>query len=91
MIQDNASAESWQAYPDWGATTNHTAHYHLTTDGLSTGTTDQATIQFNDQLDDEHFQQYAKNNAQWQRDLVKNRPRLKATVKFFRHPPKLMT
>lgn len=86
LIQDNASAESWQAYPDWGAATNHTAHYHLTTDGLSTGTTDQATIQFNDQLDDEHFQQYAKNNAQWQRDLVKKSSPLEGHRQIFQAP-----
>lgn len=86
LIQDNASAESWQAESDWGATTNHAAHYHLTTDGLSTDTTDQATVQFIDQLDDGLFKQYAKDNAQWQRDLVKESSPLEGHRQTFRAP-----
>lgn len=71
LIQDNATAENWQAYPDWGAATNQRTRYHLTANGLSTDNLSQATVQFADQLTDLAFQKYVKDNHQWQQDLVK--------------------
>lgn len=86
LIQDNATAENWQAYPDWGGSANQTTAYHLTTNGLSTATTSNETVQFNDQLDGSLFQRYAKDNAQWQRDLVKEESPLEGHRQLFQAP-----
>ncbi|WP_203649981.1 Xaa-Pro dipeptidyl-peptidase [Secundilactobacillus yichangensis] len=86
LIQDNASAENWQAYPDWGAPANKTTQYHLTPNGLSTDTSSQETVQFNDQLDKPTFQLYAKDNARWQQDLIKASSPLQGHRQFFQAP-----
>ncbi|GAX04162.1 Xaa-Pro dipeptidyl-peptidase [Secundilactobacillus pentosiphilus] len=86
LIQDNTSAENWQAYPDWGDPANKTTQYHLTPNSLSTDTSSQETVQFNDQLNKPTFQLYAKDNNQWQHDLVKPSSPLKGHRQFFKAP-----
>lgn len=86
LIQDNTSTENWLAYPDWGDPANKTTQYHLSTTGLSTKTTSQKSVQFNDQLDQATFQKYAEDNDQWQRDLVKSASPLEGHRQLFLAP-----
>ncbi|MCH5462306.1 Xaa-Pro dipeptidyl-peptidase [Lactobacillus sp. LC28-10] len=86
LVQDNVSAENWQAYPDWGAPDNQVAHYHLTPSGLSTESASQTSVTFNDHLEQSLFQRYAKDNAQWQRDLVKQSSPLDGHRQIFQAP-----
>lgn len=64
LVQDNAEAETWHTYPDWGAPSSK--QYTLD-DSYFTNLNENSG--FSDQLPDDLFKSYVKNPNKWQHAL----------------------
>lgn len=70
IIQDNTKPENWITRKDWSNAENSQIKYNLSNDKLTTEPVTENLQTFQDHLDQNTFNNYAKHNDTWEHDLV---------------------
>jgi Predicted acyl esterases len=70
IIQDNTKPENWIARKDWSNAENSQIKYNLSNDKLTTEPVTENLQTFQDHLDQNIFDNYAKHNDTWEQNLV---------------------
>ncbi|MBL3531234.1 Xaa-Pro dipeptidyl-peptidase [Companilactobacillus zhachilii] len=70
IVQDNTKPENWITRKDWSNAENSQIKYNLSIDKLTTEPVTENLQTFQDHLDQNIFDNYAKHNDTWEQNLV---------------------